>query len=105
MMDKKDDIRVGIKSTAVLFDSSARQILAGFAFVFVAALYICGLNLGASTLYYILAVGAPVMYFAWQLLTVDFESNASCSKMFTGNSTQLGYLVYFGLISEYLSRL
>lgn len=104
-MDLKDDIRVGIKSTAVLFNSSARPILAAFAFGFVVTLYVCGLNLGASAPYYISAVGAPLLYFAWQLLTVDFESNESCTKMFTGNSTQLGYLVYFGLVSQYLSRL
>lgn len=105
MMDLKDDIRLGIKSTAVLFHHSARPILAGFAFGFIATLYICGVNLGASAFYYICAVGAPVLYFSWQLLTVDFENNASCSKVFTGNATQLGYLVYFGLFSQYLSRL
>lgn len=105
MMDKKDDVRVGIKSTAILFGSSARPILAGFSLCFVAALCVCGVNIGASTPYFIFAVGAPGLYFAWQLFTVDFESNASCLKMFSGNSTQLGYLIYFGLVSEYLLRL
>lgn len=104
MMDLKDDIRVGIKSTAVLFGSSAHPILTGFALGFVASLYVCGLNLDASVPYYISAVGAPLLYFSWQLFTVDFESNASCLKMFKGNSSQLGYLVYFGLVSQYLLR-
>ncbi|GJJ14341.1 hypothetical protein Clacol_008605 [Clathrus columnatus] len=104
MMDKKDDARVGIKSTALLFGSSARPILAAFALGFLAALYLCGLNLGASNIYYSLAVGGSALHLTWQLVTVDFDSNPSCFKMFTSNAKQLAYFVYFGLVSVYLSK-
>jgi 4-hydroxybenzoate polyprenyltransferase len=101
MMDRADDVKVGIGSTALLFGNYARPILSGFCVVFVASLCVLGMSLHTSWAYYLIAVVAPSVHLIWQLLTDDFDDNRSCFTIFTSNSRHVGYLVWFGLLLEY----
>lgn len=101
MMDRKDDVKVGIKSTALLFGPYARFILCVFASGFLAALLAVGYATGASFAYYLIAVGGTGVHLMWQLFSVDFESNESCFMIFGVNSTQLGYIVWTALLIVY----
>lgn len=103
-MDKKDDIAVGIKSTAVLFGLHAWPILCLFAFGFVSSLMAVGHALNASLMYYVLAVGGTGAHLVWQLATIDLESQQSCLRMFQVNCSQVGYYVWFGLAAAYLEN-
>ncbi|PFH49322.1 hypothetical protein AMATHDRAFT_147891 [Amanita thiersii Skay4041] len=101
MMDRQDDKRVGIYSTALLFGEYARPVLALFAAGFVFALSIVGRILNAQQEFYYLSIVPCAFHLAWQLFKVDFTDEKSCLSMFQSNATQLGYVVYLGFIVIY----
>ncbi|KAF9002056.1 UbiA prenyltransferase family [Cyathus striatus] len=102
MMDIEDDKRIGIKSTAILFGNYARPVLTIFSAVFVLSLWFMGKVISASTGYYMISVFLTSVHLLWQLVVVDFDNITSCSKIFFSNSNTVGYLVWFGLLLEYL---
>lgn len=104
MMDRDDDIKIGISSTALLFQGYERRILASFASIFVLSLFMLGRMIDANLVYYYLTVGGTALHLAWQLATVDFESAASCYDMFLSNGKQVGYIVWAGIFVEYLTN-
>ena len=104
MMDRKDDIKLGIKSTALLFGSHCRGILSIFVASFLAILITVGRFLNASGLYYIIAVGITGLHLVWQILVVDFDSMESCAMIFRSNSIVPGLMVTAGLGIVYLQK-
>ncbi|KAJ8501503.1 hypothetical protein ONZ45_g12130 [Pleurotus djamor] len=102
VMDLEDDIRIGVKSTAVLFGDHIRPILACFALAVVGSFLAAGIAIGAPISYYAFSVVGTAMHLAWQLYRVDFKSNASCAALFQSNSAQLGWIVAIGFLSVYV---
>lgn len=76
--DKSDDIKIGVRSTAVLFGSFIRPVLALFGFTFVATLACTGYANAHGTAFYAVAVGGAAGHVLWQLITVDLNSPQSC---------------------------
>lgn len=100
--DKKDDILVNIKSTALRFGSATRPILAGLSTAFVGSLAFVGYAMGLGPIYYGVSVLGSIVHLAWQLLKVDFDSRESCWKFFVSNG-KLGALVWAGMWGEYVA--
>ncbi|KZT23197.1 UbiA prenyltransferase [Neolentinus lepideus HHB14362 ss-1] len=98
--DRKDDIKAGVKSCAVLFGSWVKQILALFAAAFVGSLIYAGVESGQGWLYYLVAAGGCAAHFAWQLITLDPDDGKDCEYKFDSNG-QLGYLVTAGLLVQW----
>ncbi|EFA76361.1 4-hydroxybenzoate nonaprenyltransferase [Heterostelium album PN500] len=85
-MDKKDDLSIGVKSTALAFGEKSRLILTGFSVATIAALNLAGLAAGLPTVYFVgTTIGAA--HLAWQIGSVDFSSPKSCMKFFISNRT------------------
>ena len=80
--DRRDDIKAGVKSTAVLFRDWIRLILSFFAACFVASLVYAGMITEAGYLYYTITVGGAAACFAWQMLSIDFDDGAQCWQAF-----------------------
>ena len=80
--DREDDIKAGLKSTAVLFGSHARIILTFLAAVFVACLFIAGVANRQGMWYFVVSVGGAASHLTWQLYTVSFEDKKDCWKKF-----------------------
>ena len=80
--DRRDDIKAGVKSTAVLFGDWIRLILSFFAACFVASLVYAGMITEAGYLYYTITVGGAAACFAWQMLSIDFDDGAQCWQAF-----------------------
>ncbi len=90
MVDREDDIRIGVKSTAILFGKHDRLILALLAIVFLALLVWIGLQLMATAVYYIgLLVVTGLL--AWQLYLSRKRDPAACFRAFLNNN-------YVGLV-------
>lgn len=104
MMDRKDDIRAGNKSTAVLFGdgSTARAILSLFAAGTVTALLCFGLWSEQRLPYFVLTVVGTALHLFWQISTIDFHDVKSCMKRFLANGAQLGGIVLSGLLVNYV---
>ena len=76
--DKKDDVKVGIKSTALLFGTMIRPILNVCATVFATMLLCTGILNQQGPAYYLMSVVGVAVHLIWQLSTVDLENPMSC---------------------------
>ncbi|KAG0474716.1 hypothetical protein HPP92_014402 [Vanilla planifolia] len=95
--DKEDDLRVGVKSTALRFGSSTKGWITGFGAACVTCLTISGYNamLAAWPFYPFLAAAATQM--GWQILTVDISNREDCNKKFVSNKW-FGALIFGGIL-------
>ncbi|KAJ7490969.1 4-hydroxybenzoate polyprenyl transferase, partial [Mycena latifolia] len=105
--DKKDDIKIGIGSTALLFDSIriSRIFLAFNGSMFVICLTAAGILNGVHSPhspYYLIGVVGSTFQLVQQLWYLDLDSPASCSSAFRQNGFVVGPTVAVGLIADYL---
>lgn len=76
--DMRDDIKVGVRSTAILFGRWICPLLAACAVGFIVMLSVAGWLNGQGIAYYAISVGLTSVHLVWQLMTVDLELPASC---------------------------
>ncbi|PCH40322.1 4-hydroxybenzoate polyprenyl transferase [Wolfiporia cocos MD-104 SS10] len=98
--DRKDDVKAGVKSTAVLFGNYVKPILSLFAAAFVAALAYAGYETHQGWIYYAVSVGGCAAHLLWQLVTVDLDVPEQCWQKFQSNGN-LGYIVLGGMLGEW----
>lgn len=99
MVDKDDDVKIGVKSTAILFGAYDRHIMAVLQVCIIGLLLAVGemQHLGGS--YYAgLAVAAGL--FAYQQTLIVNRDKALCFKAFLNNNW-FGVAVYAGLVLAY----
>ncbi|GAB4850647.1 Palmitoyl-protein thioesterase 1 [Ancistrocladus abbreviatus] len=79
--DKEDDLKVGVKSTALRFGDSTKQWLTGFGVACISSLAISGFNADIGWPYYALLAAASGQL-AWQIYTVDLLNRADCNRKY-----------------------
>ncbi|KAF7430419.1 hypothetical protein PC9H_006126 [Pleurotus ostreatus] len=99
--DRKDDLKAGIKSTAVLFASRTKLVIALFGMILLAALYTAGVLNNQGYAYFVLSVGGAAVDLLLQLMEIDFERTESCGRAFHRNGYTLGSIVFFGIFIDY----
>ncbi|KZV73628.1 UbiA prenyltransferase [Peniophora sp. CONT] len=99
--DARDDIRAGVRSTALLFGAQVKPILAAFGAVFMTSLAVSGKLNGQGSVYYVVCVGGSAFHFAWQLVTWRIDNPDSCARIFWANY-HLGCLIWLGLVFDYI---
>ena len=67
--DRADDIKAGVKSTALLFGKYVKPIVGAFASAFALALGVSGYLNGNGPWYYIISVCGAAAHLVWQLST------------------------------------
>ncbi len=100
MVDREDDLAVGVKSTAILFgrfDILIIGILMGLMIILLGCL---GLFLGLSWPWY-LAVFFALILFARQLLSIRNRDRDACFRAFLNNNW-VGLVIVLGLLGHYL---
>lgn len=100
MVDRDDDLAVGVKSSAILFgrfDILIIGILMGLMIVLLGCL---GLFLGLSWPWY-LGVFSALVLFARQLFSARERDRDACFKAFLNNN-QVGLVLVLGLLGHYL---
>lgn len=102
MVDREDDVRIGVKSTAILFGSWDRAMIALHHLIALALLIVAGIIAGRGMIFYAgLAVAAALaLYQQW--LIRDREA-AACFKAFLNNSW-FGLAVFAGIMLDFASR-
>ncbi|KAI9266045.1 P-loop containing nucleoside triphosphate hydrolase protein [Sporodiniella umbellata] len=98
--DKKDDIKVGVKSTALRFGEQTPQWLAGFSTGFIGLSALSGYMNDQGPFFYA-GVLATAAHLAWQLKTVDYNQPADCWKKFKSN-TWTGAILWSGIAADSL---
>jgi len=99
--DKSDDVKAGIKSTAVLFGSGVKIYLAHFGAVFITCLALAGAYNNQDIGFYMVSVVGGAIHLVWQLRNVDTQVPASCWRTFYSNGFYFGSLVEAGLLLDY----
>lgn len=102
MVDRDDDLKIGVKSTAVLFGRYDRGWIALFQGVFFWLLLLIGGHFGLGTAYHagvLIALGLAV-YHQWLIREGDRER---CFRAFLHNHW-LGMTVFLGIVVDYWVR-
>lgn len=99
MVDKEDDLKIGVKSTAILFGNKDREIMAVLQLIILALLAAIGQMQNLGSFYYVgLMVAAGL--FVYQQKLIFHRDRALCFKAFL-NSNWLGFAVFLGLVLDY----
>lgn len=101
--DKADDVKAGIRSTALTFGARTKRYCTGFGAACVALLATAGHAAGCGPAYYA-GVAAAAGHLAWQVGSVDLDDAADCAAKFVSNA-QLGGLVFAGVLADRLQLL
>ncbi|KAL4621551.1 hypothetical protein ACB092_06G237100 [Castanea dentata] len=94
--DKEDDLKVGVKSTALKFGDSTKEWITGFGIASISSLALCGYNAGIGWPYYAFLTAASGQL-AWQIQTVDLSSRADCNRKFVSNKW-FGAIIFSGIL-------
>jgi 4-hydroxybenzoate polyprenyltransferase len=102
MVDREDDLHVGVKSTAILFGEADRLIIAVMMAMMVFALYLAGeeAELGA---WYRGGLVAAAILFTYELWLIRRREAEACFRAFNNNH-YVGMVVFMGLALDYLYR-
>ncbi|NOX51615.1 MAG: 4-hydroxybenzoate octaprenyltransferase [Gammaproteobacteria bacterium] len=104
MVDREDDILIGVKSTAILFGHHDRLVIAILQASALLAFFLLGQQLEFSHAYYLgLAVIAAL--FIYQQVLIRNRDTEKCFKAFT-NNILVGFALFVGTLSDqYLSMM
>ena len=100
MIDREDDLKIGIKSTAILFDDAGRFIIGLIQSLVLIALIVIGQQASLNTIYYFsLIIGGCL--FLYQLHLIRNRDPKKCMQAFLNNNW-FGLVVFIGLFINYL---
>jgi 4-hydroxybenzoate polyprenyltransferase len=99
MVDREDDLRIGVKSTAVLFGDLDLFVIAGLQLIMLAALFFVGDMANLSVWYYASLFGAAVMMAYHQWLARKREP-AACFRAFMHNH-YIGLIIFVGIVLHF----
>ena len=102
MVDRDDDIRIGVKSTAILFGDFDRIITAFLQLFVVFVLMLIGYKFELGGIYYLSTVIAAGIFAYQQYLIIDRDRNA-CFKAFLNNNW-VGMVVFIGIAFDYAAQ-
>lgn len=100
MVDKEDDIAIGVKSTAILFAHEDRMIIASMQTIFVGMLMLLGWLFQLHYPYYFSLMIVAFLFSYQQWLIKDREPE-KCFKAFLNNNW-VGFTIFIGIFSSYL---
>ncbi|HLG52606.1 MAG TPA: 4-hydroxybenzoate octaprenyltransferase [Steroidobacteraceae bacterium] len=102
MVDRKDDRRIGIKSTAILFGDADRLIIGVMQAMVLFALWLAA-DEAALGNWYRAGLAAGASFFAYQQWLIRDRESEACFRAFNNNH-YFGLVVFVGLALDYLYR-
>jgi 4-hydroxybenzoate polyprenyltransferase len=101
MVDRDDDLRIGVKSTAILFGEYERLLIGLFQGLFVMAMLLVGIDLGFSIVYYV-ALALATLLLVFQQFLINDRVPEHCFIAFQNNHW-VGAIVFAGIMAHYYS--
>jgi 4-hydroxybenzoate polyprenyltransferase len=100
MVDREDDLKIGVKSTAIFFGERDKQIIGYLQLALLALLALIGLLSGRGVIYYLglLIAGGLALY---QQYLIRDRKPEDCFKAFLNNNA-FGMAVFCGLLVDFL---
>ena len=102
MVDRPDDIRIGVKSTAILFGDADRLLIGVIQLLFLVAMLLVGRQLEMGSFYYgglLVAAGFGI----YQQYLIRNREAAACFKAFLNNNW-FGAAIFCGIVLHYINR-
>lgn len=96
--DKKDDAKLGLKSTALHFGERTKPILYSFATLASGSWMLSGINVGFTEPYYFLGCGLAGAHLFRQILTADLDDSKNLADRFKSNN-QVGGLLFMSCVA------
>lgn len=99
MVDKEDDLKIGIKSTAILFSAMDKMVIGLLQMLFIAMLVIVGLMFKLHTVYYASLIIVAVL-FAFQQWLIRTADKKNFLRAFLNNNW-VGLVIFIGILLSY----
>lgn len=100
MVDRDDDLKIGVRSTAILFGDADRMLIGMMQVMALGGMVLVGVVQNYSLWYY-LPLLAVVGLFGWQQYLIRDRQPANCFKAFLNNN-YVGASWFLGVLLEYL---
>lgn len=100
MVDRDDDLRIGVKSTAILFGEADRPILFGLQILMIFALILLGQQTAMVFPYYVF-VALAAGFALYQQYLIRHHQPGNCLKAFLNNNW-LGAAIFIGIVLNYI---
>ena len=98
--DKTDDVRVGIRSTALLFGERTRSVLTAFSASSMGCIALAG-YLNAQGMPFFIGTGLATAQLARIIYRTDFDDRASCGRGFVACGF-VGFWIWMGALGDYI---
>ncbi len=102
MVDRDDDLRIGVQSSAILFADLDRVLIGGMQLMTLFALWLLGRSLHFGDAYDA-GLLAGAVFFLWQQWLIRNRDRAACLSAFQNNN-YFGIAVFAGILLEYSGR-
>lgn len=99
MVDRDDDLKMGIKSTAILFGEADRLILGALQGLCLLAWLLAGQRFGLGAPWY-LAVAVAAALFGWHQYWIRHREREACFRAFRHNNW-VGLVLFLGAVAHY----
>ena len=99
MVDRDDDLKIGVRSTAILFGDSDRHIIAALQGMTLLSLYLAGRMLRMGDWYYAGLI-AGAIFFVHHLWLIRARDRDACFRAFLNNH-YFGMSVFIGILLNY----
>lgn len=100
MVDREDDLKVGVKSSAILFADMDKLLIGVMQAMMLFALVLAGRSMEFGQWYYAGVVGAGLL-FVYQQWLIRKREPAGCLKGFFNNQ-YVGAVIFVGILLQYL---
>lgn len=100
MVDREDDLKIGVKSTAILFGEADRTILLILQVMMFAGLFLVGKQAGLGK-YFGLGMAIAALLAVYQQFLIRGREPAKCFRAFLNNNW-LGMILFIGIVLDYL---
>lgn len=102
MVDREDDLKIGVKSTAILFGEADRAIIAGLQVMLVLTLCLIGDQADLGQFYFLGVVAASCLL-VYQQHLIRLRYRQECFRAFLNNNW-VGMVVFVGLVLDFMAR-
>jgi 4-hydroxybenzoate polyprenyltransferase len=96
--DREDDLLIGIKSTALLFQDQTKPMLVGFYTAAVVLIGAAGLMAGGGALF-LMGLALFAAHLAWQVASLKIDDPAHCLRLFKSNR-DAGLLLFAAMLLD-----
>ena len=103
MVDRDDDLRIGVKSTAILFGDFDCLMIGLFQVLFLLAMLLVGGDLGFSGIYFV-ALAVATLLLVYQQFLINDRVPEHCFVAFLNNHW-VGAIIFFGIMGHYYAAL